>query len=86
MFALCGLGIVGEAGEVAELIKKHLFHGHLLDRDKVISELGDVLWYITVLAAELNVPLEVLFEHNISKLRKRYPSGFSPEASKNQEA
>lgn len=39
------LGLTGEVGELVELIKKHLFHGHPLDQDKVIKELGDVLFY-----------------------------------------
>ncbi len=43
------LGLVGEAGEVADLIKKVEGHGHKPDREKLIKELGDVLWYVAVL-------------------------------------
>lgn len=39
------LGLVGESGEVCDLVKKHVLHGHALDREKLIKELGDVLWY-----------------------------------------
>lgn len=78
------LGIAGEAGEVADLFKKHLFHGHDLDRDKVIKELGDVLWYVAVLAQRMGVQLSTVAERNIAKLRERYPDGFSSERSRNR--
>lgn len=39
------LGLVGEGGEVCDLVKKHVLHGHALDKAKLIKELGDVLWY-----------------------------------------
>jgi NTP pyrophosphatase (non-canonical NTP hydrolase) len=44
------LGLCGEAGEVVDLIKKHCFQGHELDVNKLIIELGDVCWYIAILA------------------------------------
>jgi NTP pyrophosphatase (non-canonical NTP hydrolase) len=40
------LGLVGETGEVVDLIKKHIGHSHPLDRDKLVKELGDVEWYM----------------------------------------
>jgi hypothetical protein len=40
------LGLIGELGEIAELVKKHLGHGHALDRERVIKELGDFAWYV----------------------------------------
>ena len=40
------LGLAGEVGEFNDLVKKWLFHGHTLDIDKCIKELGDTLWYI----------------------------------------
>lgn len=42
----CALGLCGEAGEVAEQVKKHFFHGHELDKRHMIEELGDVAWYL----------------------------------------
>lgn len=75
------LGLCGEAGEVADLVKKHLFQGHTLDRDKLIDELSDVCWYIAILAYGLDVPLDDILEHNIAKLRRRYPAGFEAERS-----
>src|SRR5690554_6566424 len=62
-------GLVGEAGEVAEAVKKHLFHGHDRDREAVAKELGDVLWYVARMAAAVGVDLSSVAERNISKFR-----------------
>ena len=82
--ANAALGLTGEAGEVAEHVKKHLFHGAPLDRDAVTKELGDCLWYIAALAGVVGVSLSEVGERNIDKLRRRYPDGFSHEASRNR--
>ena len=42
--ANAALGLAGEAGEVADTLKKHLFHARPLDREAVVKELGDCLW------------------------------------------
>lgn len=81
-FCMAGLGISGEAGEIADIIKKVLFHDHELDPDKLILEMGDLLWYVTFLAEILGTSLDEIMERNVSKLRRRYPSGFSSEDSK----
>jgi NTP pyrophosphatase (non-canonical NTP hydrolase) len=86
--ATAGLGVAGEAGEVADLIKKLLFHGHAFDAaavDKLVKEAGDVLWYLALLAdrlAEHGVTLDTIAAQNIAKLRARYPEGFDPERSR----
>lgn len=79
--ALCGLGLAGESGEVVELLKKHLFHGHQLDKEKVTKELGDVLWYLSQCARILDVTLEEVARKNIEKLAARYPAGFTEKDS-----
>ena len=76
------LGLAGEAGEVADTIKKAVFHQHGLDRDVVIKELGDVLWYVAALCSKLDVSLSEVMERNIAKLVKRYPEGYTSAASK----
>jgi NTP pyrophosphatase (non-canonical NTP hydrolase) len=81
-----GLGIGGEAGEVQDIIKKHIGHGHTLDAGKVGKELGDVLWYVAVLAERIGWTLEDVAKANVEKLRARYPEGFDPERSKNRAA
>ena len=66
------LAINGEAGEVAEVVKKAWRDGKEVDKDWLVEELGDVLWYVAVLAHELGVSLSEVMEKNIKKLRKRY--------------
>lgn len=79
------LGLAGEAGEVADMIKKHIYHGHDLDRNDLIKELGDVLWYVSQVAAWNGINMNTIAVTNVAKLRKRYPEGFSQEASQNRE-
>ena len=71
------LGLTGEAGEAAEVIKKHLFHDRRGIRDHLKEELGDVLWYLARLADEEGISLEDLARGNLRKLRARRPE---PEA------
>lgn len=80
----CALGIAGEAGEVADLVKKAAFHEHPVDQDKLAKELGDVLWYVTAMALSIGVGLDEVMARNVAKLRERYPDGFDPERSKNR--
>jgi NTP pyrophosphatase (non-canonical NTP hydrolase) len=73
------LGLCGESGEVAEKFKKILRdkQGKLTaaDRQEIIKELGDVLWYIATLARYLDTPLSEVAEHNVSKLQTRLEQG-----------
>lgn len=82
--AVLTLGLAGEAGEVTELVKKYLGHGHELLDSVLTKELGDVLWYISAIASHRGIALEDVAKHNVYKLRLRYPNGFSEEASKNR--
>jgi NTP pyrophosphatase (non-canonical NTP hydrolase) len=75
------LGLTGEAGETADEIKKVVFHGHDLDKEKVKKELGDVLWYASRLAAKIGISFNDVAESNIKKLQKRYPNGFEKNKS-----
>jgi NTP pyrophosphatase (non-canonical NTP hydrolase) len=80
-YANFGMGISGEAGEVTDMLKKVVFHGHALDSEKLAKELGDVLWYTASLANTAGLSLEEIAEKNIAKLRARYPEGFDTERS-----
>lgn len=80
------LGLVGEAGEVAEHIKKAVFHRHAIDREKLKKELGDVLWYAAALCTNLDLTMEEVMTGNIEKLQQRYPEGFSSDASVNRKS
>ena len=81
---MAAMGISGEAGEVTDYLKKVCFHGHKLDKVKVVNELGDVLWYVAVLADFLGYNLSEVAEMNVAKLQKRYPNGFTSAASINR--
>ena len=78
--SLGGLGVAGEAGEVADIIKKVLHHEVPLEtvRSKLIKEMGDVHWYLEYLAATLGVSTETVLDENVRKLRARHPNGWSP--------
>ncbi len=75
------LGVFGEFSEVSEHIKKHVFHGHQLDKDKVSEEIGDTMFYLVNLATELDLEFSQILQKNVDKLLVRYPQGFSSEAS-----
>lgn len=81
---MAALGLTGESGEVADILKKVVFHGHDLDKAKLKAELGDVLWYVARLASALDLSLSDIMQHNIDKLQARYPEGFNSEASRNR--
>ena len=76
------IGLAGEAGEVCELVKKGVFHQHGIDREKMVKELGDVLWYAAALCTKLDMDMGVIMEVNIRKLKQRYPEGYSSADSK----
>jgi len=69
------LGLAGEAGEVAEKIKKVLRDGNGIvsdeKREEITKELGDVLWYVANLSTELKINLEDVASKNIEKLQSR---------------
>lgn len=73
------LGLAGEAGEVAEKIKKMLRDddGVMTEerREGVIKELGDVVWYIAALADDLDIAFGEIAQINVDKLTKRRESG-----------
>ncbi|PEK11662.1 nucleotide pyrophosphohydrolase [Bacillus toyonensis] len=86
------LGLTGEAGGFADIVKKAIFHGHGFDpahcpgeeegnTHKIALELGDILYYISIMSHEMGYTLEDIAQMNISKLATRYPEGFSREAS-----
>jgi NTP pyrophosphatase (non-canonical NTP hydrolase) len=81
---VAALGLYGESGEVADMVKKHFGQGHPLDKEKFVKELGDVLWYLAVAATAAGVALSHVAEMNREKLRERYPDGFEVGRSVNR--
>ena len=71
------LGLCGEAGEVADKIKKTIRGDSSLDEvtGSIVDELGDVLWYLAILADDLGVELEDVAQWNIDKLNRRWRKG-----------
>lgn len=79
------LGLTGEAGEVADVVKKALFQGHELDEEHMAEELGDVAWYLVLCCHSIGLTLEGVLQGNIDKRRRRYPEGFDKARSINRE-
>ena len=78
------MGLCGEAGECIDIVKKYKFQGHPLDEEKLKDEASDCLWYIASIASGLGLTFNEIAEHNINKLKKRYPDGFDAERSLNR--
>lgn len=78
---LAGLGLAGESGEVADIIKKNLLHGKQLDRAHLKEELGDVLWYLIHACHAYDIPIAEVAHGNILKLCLRYPDQYGDPAS-----
>jgi NTP pyrophosphatase (non-canonical NTP hydrolase) len=68
------LGLAGEAGEVADKVKKVL-RGDKVDLETIAYELGDVLWYVAALAGDLGYDLDTIAKKNIEKLNSRKERG-----------
>lgn len=75
------LGLCGEAGEYADEIKKIVHHDKPISVERLVNELGDVLWYVAAAAESIGVTLDEVAQRNVEKLAKRYPEGYSHEAS-----
>ena len=75
------MGLNGEAGEAIDILKKHLYQGHELDREHIVKELGDVAWYLTISAHAIGIDLETVLALNVNKLKDRYPDGFDTDRS-----
>ena len=84
------VGISAEGGEFMEIVKKMVFQGKPYNddnREHLIIELGDVMWYVMQACAALDVPIEEVVAGNVEKLKKRYPGGeFDVYKSENRAA
>jgi len=76
---IAGLGLAGEAGEVADLIKKKEGYGKTVGIYDLIDELGDVMWYIAETATAYGLDLDLICETNIAKLKNRHGEKFNED-------
>ena len=84
------VGLSAESGELLEIIKKMVFQGkpwNSDNREHLIIELGDVMWYVAQACMALDVSFDDVVRGNVKKLEKRYPGGsFSVDKSENRKA
>ncbi len=76
--ATAGVGLAAESGEFLEIVKKMVFQGkpwNADNREHLIIELGDVLWYVAQACMALEVSFDDVVAGNVEKLKKRYPGG-----------
>jgi NTP pyrophosphatase (non-canonical NTP hydrolase) len=73
------IGLVTEAGEIQDALKKHVFYGRALDKVNLEEELGDLFWYMAIMADTLGISFEQVMEKNIRKLKSRYGEKFTEE-------
>ena len=73
-----GVGINAEGGEFLEIVKKMVFQGkpwNAANKHHLVTELGDLMWYVTQACMALDVSMEDVIATNVKKLEKRYPGG-----------
>ena len=73
-----GVGLAAESGEFLEIVKKMVFQGKPWNNDNrehLIIELGDVMWYVAQACMALDIPFDDVIVRNVEKLEKRYPGG-----------
>ena len=85
-----GVGLAAESGEFLEIVKKMVFQGkpwNSDNREHLIIELGDVMWYVAQACMALDISFDEVLERNVKKLEKRYPGGhFDISDSENRAA
>lgn len=73
------IGIAGEAGELLDAVRNHVFDGQPLDRDNVVEELGDLCFYLEAAMQVIGISREEIEQRNQAKLSKRYEGGYSDQ-------
>jgi NTP pyrophosphatase (non-canonical NTP hydrolase) len=78
-------GLITEAGEFEDTLKKHIYYGAKLDKVNLKEELGDLLWYIALACDELKTSFEEVMAVNYKKLKERYGDKFTEEAAEHRD-
>jgi NTP pyrophosphatase (non-canonical NTP hydrolase) len=73
------IGIAGEAGELLDAVRKHVFDGQPLDGDNIIEELGDLCFYLEAAMQAIKMKRADIEELNMAKLSERYKDGYSDQ-------
>lgn len=73
------MGVSTEAGELLDAVKKHIYYGKDLDKVNLFEEVGDLFWYLAILADELGFSFEDAMKKNNEKLEARYGKKFSSD-------
>ena len=85
-----GVGLAAESGEFLEIVKKMVFQGKPWNddnREHLIIELGDVMWYVAQACMALDISFDEVIEMNVDKLQARYSGGeFDVHKSENRKA
>lgn len=76
-------GMCSELGEIQSIFQ-HFYQGEPVRKDELEKELGDLMWFIVELCDAYGIDPSAMLRKNIDKLKKRYPEGFTKEASKNR--
>lgn len=78
-------GMVTEAGEIIDMLKKHCSYGKPFDKVNLLEETGDLLWYCSIMLDALGYTFEDAMGATIKKLQKRYPQGFTKDSALNRD-
>lgn len=86
LLANMAMGVGGEGGEIVDHVKKVLFHGKPLDKQHLLAEIGDCMWYLNGLVKVLDADWGEILDMNIAKLEARYPGlRFDTERANNRD-
>jgi NTP pyrophosphatase (non-canonical NTP hydrolase) len=78
-------GIVTEAGELIDCLKKAKIYNQKLDKVNLVEEAGDLMWYLAILSDELDVSFEEIWDKNIRKLKVRFPEKYNHNRAKDRD-
>lgn len=79
------IGLATESGEILDVMKKHIYYGKPIDTVNLAEEIGDVLWYVSLLLRNMGMTYEQVAQMNINKLQKRFPDQFTEDLALNRD-
>ena len=83
--ANASMGLCGETGELVDHLKKHLFHKAPIDRQHILKEAGDVMFYLNWIVVMFGLSWDDILSANFAKLMARYPNGFNEDDANNRD-